>query len=45
MVSTAEDGACRVWGIEKGESVAQLQREKVCQAFTNIEQLDFQSAN
>jgi prolactin regulatory element-binding protein len=28
LASTAEDSACRVWDITKGESIAQLQREK-----------------
>ncbi|KAG0578886.1 hypothetical protein M758_4G061700 [Ceratodon purpureus] len=28
LASTAEDSACRVWEISKGESIAQLQREK-----------------
>jgi prolactin regulatory element-binding protein len=45
LASTAEDSACRVWEIAKGESIAQLQREKVCPAFMDIEQLSSQSCN
>jgi hypothetical protein len=44
VASTGDDNICRVWGIEKRESLAQLQREKVCQTFMDIEQLDFQHA-
>lgn len=34
LASTAEDSACRVWDITKGESIAQLQREKVQHHFS-----------
>jgi len=36
VASMAEDSACRVWDIAKGESIAQLQREKVCLARMDI---------